>query len=66
MFMLTPDLSSKIDIGFERVPVRPYILNLLKDMKCQNFGHTKFNCRRNYACPCCFIEKMKYWNQKYY
>ena len=46
-FMLTfdpPDLPM-------RVPVRTYLLNPLKCMKCQKFGQPKFNCRRNNACP---------------
>ena len=28
-------------------------LNPLRCMKCQNFGHIKYNCRKNYACSHC-------------
>ena len=38
-------LPDRVDVGYERVPVRPYIPNPLRCFKCQLYGHHENACR---------------------
>ena len=40
-------LPKYIRVGYYRVPVSQFIPNPVRCYKCQKFGHTKFNCRKN-------------------
>ena len=46
-------LPKYIRVGYYRVAVSQFILNPVRCYKCQNFGHTKFNCRKNEVCNKC-------------
>ena len=49
-FLLTfqnQTLPKYIRVGYYRVAVSQYIPNPVRCYKCQKFGHTKFNCRKN-------------------
>ena len=47
-----PDLTY-IRVGYYRVAVSQFIPNPVRCYKCQKFGHTKFNCRKNEVCNKC-------------
>ena len=40
-------------MGYYRVAVSQFIPNPMRCYKCQKFGHTKFNCRKNEVCNKC-------------
>ena len=40
-------------VGYYRVAVVQFIPNPIRCYKCQKFGHTKFNCRKNEVCNKC-------------
>ena len=46
-------LPKYIRVGYYRVAVSQFILNPVRCYKCQMFGHTKFNCRKNEVCTKC-------------
>ena len=46
-------LPKYIRVGYYRVAVAQFIPNLVRCYKCQKFGHTKFNCRKNEVCTKC-------------
>ena len=46
-------LPKYIRVGYCRVAVLQFIPNLIRCYKCQKFGHTKFNCRKNEVCNKC-------------
>lgn len=46
-------LPDKIEIGFEKVEVRPYIPAPLKCFSCFKFGHTTLNCKIDKLCINC-------------
>jgi hypothetical protein len=46
-------LPEKVNVGYERCPVRPYIPNPLRCYKCQRFGHVAPKCKGNDICPKC-------------
>ena len=46
-------LSKYIRVGYYRVAVSQFISNPVRCHKCQKFGHTKFNCRKNEVCTKC-------------
>ena len=46
-------LPKYIRVGYYRVAVSQFIPNTVRCYKCQNFGHTKFNCRKNVVCTKC-------------
>ena len=46
-------LPKYIRVGYYRVAVSQFIPNPIRCYKCQNFGHTKFNCRKNEVCNKC-------------
>ena len=55
-FMLTfqsQTLPKYIRVGYYRVAVSQFIPNPVRCYKCQKFGHTKFNCRKNEVCTKC-------------
>ena len=39
-----PSLPEYIRVGYERVPVRPYVPNPMRCFRCQRFGHTQVRC----------------------
>ena len=43
-------LPKYIRVGYYRVAVSQFILNPVRCYKCQKFGHTKFNYRKNEVC----------------
>ena len=43
-------LPKYIRVGYYRVAVSQFIPNPVRCYKCQKFGHTKFNCRKNEVC----------------
>ena len=47
-----PDLTY-IRVGYYRVAVSQFIPSPVRCYKCQKFGHTKFNCRKNEVCNKC-------------
>ena len=46
-------LPKYIRVGYYRVAVSQFIPNPVRCYKCQKFGHTKFNCRKNEVCNKC-------------
>ena len=46
-------LPKYIKVGYYRVAVSQFIPNPVRCYKCQKFGHTKFNCRKNEVCTKC-------------
>ena len=46
-------LPKYIRVGYYRVAVSQFIPNSVRYYKCQKFGHTKFNCRKNEICTKC-------------
>ena len=46
-------LPKYIRVGYYRVAVSQFIPNPVRCYKCQKFGHTKFNCRKNEVCTKC-------------
>ena len=46
-------LPKYIRVGYSRVVVSQFIPNPVRCYKCQKFGHTKFNCRKNDVCNQC-------------
>ena len=46
-------LQKYIRVGYYRVAVSQFIPNPVRCYKCQKFGHTKFNCRKNEVCTKC-------------
>ena len=46
-------LPKYIRVGYYRVAVSQFIPNPIRCYKCQKFGHTKFNCRKNEVCNKC-------------
>ena len=46
-------LPKYIRVGYYRVAVSQFIPNPMRCYKCQKFGHTKFNCRKNEVCNKC-------------
>ena len=46
-------LPKYIRVGYYRVAVSQFIPNPIRCYKCQKFGHTKFNCRKNEVCTKC-------------
>ena len=46
-------LPKYIRVGYYRVAVSQFIRNPARCYKCQKFGHTKFNCRKNEVCTKC-------------
>ena len=46
-------LPKYIRVGCYRVAVSQFIPNPIRCYKCQKFGHTKFNCRKNEVCHKC-------------
>ena len=49
----TPDLPTKIKLGFLVVRVSPYIPNPMRCFKCQRYGHTSTRCKRTIVCSIC-------------
>ena len=43
-------LPKYIGVSYYRVAVSQFIPNPVRCFKCQKFGHTKFNCRKNEVC----------------
>ena len=55
-FILTSQsqtLPKYIRVGYYRVAVSQFIPNPIRFYKCQKFGPTKFNCRKNEVCNKC-------------
>ena len=46
-------LPKYIRVGYYRVAVSQFIPNPIRCYKCQKFGHTKLNCRKNEVCNKC-------------
>ena len=46
-------LPEYIRVGYYRVAVSRFIPNPVRCYKCQKFGHTKFDCRKNKVCNKC-------------
>ena len=46
-------LPKYIRVGYYRMAVSQFIPNPVRCYKCQKFGHTKFNCRKNEVCTKC-------------
>ena len=46
-------LPKYIRVGYFRMAVSQFILNPISCYKCQKFGRTKFNCRKNEVCNKC-------------
>jgi hypothetical protein len=46
-------LPASIHVGYERVPVHPYIPNPMRCYQCQKFGHTQQRCASNFVCGHC-------------
>ena len=46
-------LPNYIRVGYYRVAVSQFIPNPVRCYKCQEFGHTKFKCRKNEVCTKC-------------
>ena len=46
-------LPKYIRVGYYRVAESQFIPNPVRCYKCQTFGHTKFNCRKNEVCNKC-------------
>ena len=46
-------LPKYIRVGYYRVAVSQFIPNTIRCYKCQKFGHTKLNCRKNEVCNKC-------------
>ncbi|XP_023241134.1 uncharacterized protein LOC111639471 [Centruroides sculpturatus] len=51
-----PILPTSITAGYLRCPVRPYIPNLLRRFKCQQFGHSQTSCRGKNICTQCGVK----------
>ena len=51
-------LPKYIRVGYYRVAVSQFIPNPVRCYKCQKFGHTKFNCRKNEVCTKCGQEDL--------
>ena len=46
-------LPKYIRVGYFRVAVSQFIPNPVRCFKCQRYGHTKFNCKKNEVCNKC-------------
>ena len=51
--MLLNFRASHLHVGFEHLPVRPFMPCLRRCIHCQAFGHPRKNCRRPLACVRC-------------
>ena len=51
--LATLNLPEYINIGYEKVKLRPYIPYPLRCRNCLRFGHTTNSCRNNKVCPNC-------------
>ena len=49
----TPDLPTKIKVGYLSVPIKPYIPNPLRCFRCQRFGHHRDQCKSPEVCGKC-------------
>lgn len=52
----TLDLPEHINIGYEKVRLRPYVPYPLRCKKCLRFGHTTNSCENKKMCPNCALE----------
>jgi hypothetical protein len=50
-------LPEKVFIGYESVPVRPFIPAPMRCFQCQRFGHVATRCEGKPTCPRCGLEK---------
>lgn len=50
-------LPEKVFIGYESVPVRPFIPSPVRCFQCQRFGHIATRCPGQPTCPRCGLEK---------
>ena len=50
-------LPSRVFIGYESVPVRPFIPSPMRCFQCQRFGHIATRCEGKATCPRCGKEK---------
>jgi hypothetical protein len=54
---LNDKLPEKVFIGYESVPVRPFIPAPMRCFQCQRFGHIATRCEGKATCPRCGLEK---------
>jgi hypothetical protein len=47
-----PSLSLYLHVGYERVPIRPYVPNPMRCYRCRKFGHTQQRCVSHLAAAC--------------